>query len=118
MARLAAGSSGAADGPDDVATTTDAAGDAAPLTPRSRLGSALLGIGIGAGVGVACIAIAFSIIAIPLYVLASTEPGSGLDRTLVRRGLFQVALLPGVFPGQVAGIVVGVASSQRRCLPP
>src|SRR3546814_9823850 len=88
MARLAAGSSGSADGSDDVATTTDAAGDAPPLTPRSRLGSALLGIGIGAGVGVACIAIAFSIIAIPLYVLASTEPGSGLDRTLRRRRLF------------------------------
>ncbi|HEY9556256.1 MAG TPA: hypothetical protein VIR58_05950 [Acidimicrobiales bacterium] len=117
MARLAAGSSGSADGSDDVATTTDAAGDAPPLTPRSRLGSALLGIGIGAGVGVACIAIAFSIIAIPLYVLASTEPGSGLDRTLVRRGLFQVALPLGVVAGTVAGIVVGVWYSRGGRLP-
>jgi hypothetical protein len=88
-----------------------------PLERRSRVQSVLLGIGIGAGVGVAGIAIAFSIVAIPLYIVASTEPGSGLDRSLVRTGLFQVALPIGVIAGTIAGVVVGVWYGRGGRLP-
>lgn len=77
----------------------------------------LLGLGIGAGVGVAGIAIAFSIVAIPLYIVASTEPGSGLDRSLVRTGLFQVALPFGLVAGTIAGVVVGVWYGRGGRLP-
>jgi hypothetical protein len=95
----------------------DAAHPAREPGGRSRWRSALLGIGIGTGVGVACIAIAFSIIAIPLYIVASTEPGSGLDRTLVRRGLFQFALPFGVVAGLAAGIAIGVWYGRGGRLP-
>lgn len=90
---------------------------AAPVAARSRLHSVMLGIGVGAGVGVAAIAIAFSIIAIPLYIVASTEPGSGLDRTLVRRGLFQVALPFGLVAGIAAGVAIGVWYARGGRLP-
>ena len=52
--------------------------------------------------------VAFSIVAIPLYLIASTEPGSGLDRDLVRKGLFNVALPFGLLAGLCVGVVVGV----------
>jgi hypothetical protein len=84
---------------------------------RSGARSALLGLGIGLGVGVAAIAIAFSIIAIPLYLLASTEPGSGLDRDLVRKGLFFVALPFGVVAGTSIGVAVGVWYGRGGRLP-
>lgn len=104
--------------PDEVrqATPTPHEGPAVG-PPRSRLRSVLLGLGIGLGVGVAAMAIAFSIIAIPLYVVASTEPGSGLDRTLVRRGLFQVALPFGVVTGIAAGAVISVWYGRGGRLP-
>jgi hypothetical protein len=89
--------------------------DAGP--PRSRLRSVLFGLGIGTGVGVAGIAIAFSIVAIPLYIVASTEPGSGLDRSLVRRGLFQVALPFGIVAGIAAGVAVGIWYARGGRLP-
>ncbi|MGK2950316.1 MAG: hypothetical protein ACSLFP_17225 [Acidimicrobiales bacterium] len=88
-----------------------------PLVPRSRVRSVLLGVGIGAGVAVAGIAIAFSIVAIPLYIVASTEPGSGLDRSLVRTGLFQVAVPFGLVAGTVAGVVVGLWYGRGGRLP-
>ena len=85
--------------------------------PRSRVRSVLLGLGIGTGVGVAGIAVAFSIIAIPLFIVASTEPGSGLDRSLVRRGLFQVALPFGLVAGIGAGVLVGIWYARGGHLP-
>lgn len=88
-----------------------------PLERRSRVRSVLLGLGIGAGVAVAGIAIAFSIIAIPLYIVASTEPGSGLDRSLVRTGLFKVALPFGLVAGTIAGVVVGTWYGRGGRLP-
>ena len=84
---------------------------------RSRVRSVLLGLGIGAGVGVAGIAIAFSIVAIPLFIVASTEPGSGLNRDLVRTGLFKVAVPFGGIAGIAAGILVGVWSARGGRLP-
>jgi hypothetical protein len=85
--------------------------------PRSRVRSILLGVGIGAGVGVAGLALAFSVIAIPLFALASTEPDSGLDRGLVRRGLFGIALPFGVITGVVVGVLVGVWYARGGRLP-
>jgi hypothetical protein len=77
----------------------------------------LLGLGIGTGGGVAGIAIAFSIIAIPLFILASTEPDQGLDRDLVRTGLFQVALPFGLLTGIVVGVLVGIWYGRGGRLP-
>jgi len=101
----------------EVDDAPDALGPGQGSPPRSRLRSALLGIGIGAGVGVAAVAIAFSIVAIPLDIVASTEPGSGLDRTLVRRGLFQLALPFGLVTGIAAGIAIGVWYARGGRLP-
>lgn len=83
--------------------------------PRWR--TVLLGLGVGLGVTVAAIAIAFSIIAIPLFIVASTEPGSGLNRDLVRTGLFKVALPFGVVSGTVVGSAVGVWYGRGGRLP-
>ncbi len=74
-------------------------------------------MGIGLGVGVAAMAIAFSILAIPMFVMASTEPGSGLDRSLVRTGLFKVALPIGLVAGGAAGIAVGLWYGRGGRLP-
>lgn len=89
----------------------------APPVRRSRLRSVLLGVGIGTGVGVAAMAIAFSIVAIPMFIVASTEPGSGLDRSLVRTGLFKVALPFGLVAGIAAGVVVGIWYARGGRLP-
>lgn len=88
-----------------------------PEPDRSRWRSVLLGLGIGMGVGVAGIAIAFSIVAIPIFIVASTEPGSGLNRDLVRTGLFKVALPFGGVAGVAAGILVGVWYARGGRLP-
>ena len=85
--------------------------------PRSRLRSALLGAGVGLGGGVAGMAIAFSIVAVPMFLLASTEGDAGLDRDLVRTGLFVVALPFGVLTGLAAGVVVGVWYARGGRLP-
>ena len=98
--------------------TTPLRAEAAPdALPRSKVRSALLGAGVGLGVGVAGMAIAFSIVAIPMFLLASTEGDSGLDRDLVRTGLFVIALPFGVLTGLVAGVVVGVWYARGGRLP-
>ena len=63
-------------------------------------------------------AIAFSIVAIPMFILASTEPDSGLDRSLVRTGLFKVALPFGLVAGIAAGVVVGSGTPAADASPP
>ncbi len=92
-----------------------------PVVPEaarpSRWRSVLLALGVGAGVGVAATAIAFSIIAIPLFIVASTEPDAGLDRSLVRTGLFKVALPLGLVAGVVVGVAVGLWYGRGGRLP-
>ena len=85
--------------------------------PRSKVRSVLLGLGIGFGVAVAAMALAFSIIAVPMFLLASTEGDSGLDRSLVRTGLFAIALPFGVLVGTVVGSIVGVWYARGGRLP-
>jgi hypothetical protein len=89
-----------------------------PAPPRrSAVRSVLLGAAIGLGVAVAATAIAFSIVAVPMFLLASTEGDSGLDRDLVRTGLFAVAVPFGVLVGVVVGTVVGVWYGRGGRLP-
>lgn len=87
------------------------------VTPRPRPRSVLLGLGVGLGVAVAGIAIAFSIVAIPLFIVASTEPGAGLNRDLVRTGLFKVAVPFGVVSGVAAGVLIGIWYARGGRLP-
>lgn len=91
-------------------------GDLEVVTP-SRLRSVLLGLAVGFGIAVAGVAIAFSIVAIPLFIVASTEPGSGLNRDLVRTGLFKVALPFGVLSGVAAGTLAGIWYARGGRLP-
>lgn len=91
--------------------------EATPGPPRSRIGASLLGLSVGLGVTVAAMAVAFSIIAVPLFLLASTEGESGLDRDLVRTGLFAVALPFGIVVGLVVGVVVGLWYARGGRLP-
>jgi hypothetical protein len=77
----------------------------------------LLGVAVGVGVAVAGIAIAFSVVAIPIFIVASTEPGSGLNRDLVRTGLFKVALPFGVVSGLAAGVLIGMWYARGGRLP-
>ena len=99
----------------DLASTS--APSPGPATPRRRLRSALVGTGVGLVVALAAIAIAFSIVAIPLYLLASTDPDHGLDRDLVRQGLFYVALPFGVVAGAFTGLAVGIWYGRGGRLP-
>ena len=70
----------------------------APSTPRPLLRSVLMGAAIGVGVA----AIVFFLIAIPFYTLASFEP-NGVDRPIIRTGLFRIALPVGALVGLVSG---------------
>jgi hypothetical protein len=74
----------------------------APSPSRSLLRSVLLGAAVGVGVA----AIVFFLIAIPFYTLASFEP-NGIDRPIIRTGLFRIALPVGALVGLVAGGVAG-----------
>ena len=68
----------------------------------------LTALAVGVAVGFAAVAIIVSIVAIPLFALARfADPGSGLDRPLIRDGLTHVALPAGVVLGTVSGLVVG-----------
>lgn len=93
--------------PSDVATpgtaSSEPSSEPASASPRP-LGRS---IAIGVAVGVAAAAIVFFLIAIPFYTLASFEP-NGLDRPIVRTGLFRIALPVGV----ISGLVIGAVSSR------
>lgn len=87
------------------------------MPARSRLRSVLLGLGVGLAVLVAGVGIAYSVVAIPLYLVASTDPGQGLDRDLVRKGLLYVALPFGTISGVLGGVAVGVWYGRGGRLP-
>ena len=89
----------------------------AAVPPRSKAKAALLGIGVGVGVGVAAMAIVFSIVAVPMFLFASTEGDSGLDRDLVRTGLFAIALPLGALVGIAVGARLGVWYARGGRLP-
>jgi hypothetical protein len=104
----------------DAVLEAQPATSASPPSPgprRPRLRSVAVGTGVGLAVSVAGVAIAFSIVAIPLYLLASTDPDHGLDRDLVRQGLFYVALPFGVVGGLLSGLGVGVWYGRGGRLP-
>lgn len=76
-----------------------------------------MGVAIGLATGLAALGIALSIIAIPMFALASFEPGSGLNRSVVRTGLLQVALPFGSLVGLATGITVGIWKARGGSLP-
>lgn len=71
--------------------------------PRRPLGVSIL---LGVGIGVASAAIGYFLVAIPVYLVASFE-SNGLDRPIIRTGLFRVAMPVGVVLGAVVGTVSG-----------
>jgi hypothetical protein len=90
----------------------------APAPARAaKLRAAGIGVAIGFSVAVAATSIAFSIIAMPLYMLARTEPGHGVDRDLIRKGLFGVAVPVGVLVGMASGVLVAVWYARGGRLP-
>lgn len=79
---------------------------ATPAPPPTRR-PVLLALAVGVAVALVAIAIAFSIFAIPFFALARfAEPGSGLDRPLIRTGLFRVAIPVGLVLGTLTGLAV------------
>jgi len=71
---------------------------------------------VGVGVGIAVAALTYSVLAVPLYVFAQSDP-DGLDRPLIRTAFFRVALPVGAVAGVVAGIVVGLWYGRGGRLP-
>lgn len=74
--------------------------DAPPTTTVVR--SVARGVALAVGLA----AITFFLIAIPFYTLASFE-SNGIDRPIVRTGLFRIALPVGILVGIVGGSVIG-----------
>lgn len=71
---------------------------------------------VGLGVGMAVAGLTYSILAIPLYVFAQSDP-EGLDRPLIRTAFFNVALPAGAVAGIVAGVLVGLWYAKGGRLP-
>jgi hypothetical protein len=84
--------------------------------PQDLRRGAWLAGAVGLGVGIAVAGLTYSIIAIPLYVLARTDP-DGLDRPLIRTAFFNIALPAGVVVGIVAGVLVGLWYARGGRLP-
>ena len=80
-----------------------------------RRGIALVGA-VGVGVGIAVAGLTYSILAIPLYVFAQSDP-DGLDRPLIRTAFFNVALPAGIVVGVAAGVLVGLWYARGGRLP-
>lgn len=70
---------------------------------RSLTRSIVIGVAVAVAVG----ATVFFLIALPFYTLASFEPDGGVDRPIVRTGLFRIALPVGVTVGLVGGAAAG-----------
>jgi hypothetical protein len=87
-----------------------AVGDA-PL----RRGAGLVAA-VGLGVGIAVAGLTYSVLAIPLYVFAQSDP-DGLDRPLIRSAFFNVALPAGLAVGTLAGVLVGLWYAKGGRLP-
>lgn len=78
-----------------------------PTTPPTSTGrSVLVAVAVGVCVTFAVAGLVYSIIAIPLYLLAQSDP-NGLDRPFIRNGFFHVALPAGAVVGSAAGAVIG-----------
>lgn len=91
---------------------------AEPAPPRrSGLRATLVGIAVGLLATVAGAGLAFSIVAIPIFGLASTEGEGGLGRDVIRTGLFKVAVPFGLITGLAVGIAVGVWYGRGGRLP-
>lgn len=90
-----------------AAETTPPAPDGAG--PEDHVAVPSLGrcVVIGLAVAVALAAIVFFLIAIPFYTLASFEPNGGVDRPIIRTGLFRIALPVGAVVGIAGGAVAG-----------
>ena len=84
--------------------------------PLGRRRVALTTLGAALGVGLAIGALTYSVIALPLYLLAEFD-ADGLDRPLVRDAFFGIAVPVGLVVGLVSGIVVGVALAKGGRLP-
>ena len=72
---------------------------------HERRGVWLVGA-VAVGVALAVAGLTYSVLGIPLYVLAQTDP-DGLDRPMIRTAFFNIALPAGVLAGVVAGVLVG-----------
>jgi hypothetical protein len=70
---------------------------------RRSFRAALVGLAVAVGLGVAATAVVFAIVAIPIHVVGSDD--GGVDRDLVRLGLFAIAAPIGSLLGLVAGAV-------------
>jgi hypothetical protein len=88
-----------ADAPTAPETQSSAPDDARPSLGRC--------VAIGVAVALALAAIVFFLIAIPFYTLASFEPNGGVDRPIIRTGLFRIALPVGSVVGIAGGTAVG-----------
>ena len=84
----------------------------APIARRRLLATVAAAVGVGLAVG----ALTYSVIALPLYLLADFD-ADGLDRPLVRDAFFGIAVPVGLGAGLVAGIVVGIALARGGHLP-
>jgi hypothetical protein len=71
---------------------------------------------VSIGVGIAMAGLVYSILAIPLYVFAQTDP-DGLDRPMIRNAFFKIALPAGAVAGVVAGVLVGLWYGRGGRLP-
>lgn len=90
-----------------VRTTGTVGGMAPPPSPEPAPRPLGKSIALAVGIGIGAAAICFFLIAIPFYTLASFEP-NGIDRPIVRTGLFRVALPVGALVGLAVGVASGV----------
>lgn len=80
-----------------------------------RRGAGLIAA-VGFGVGIAVAGLTYSVLAIPIYVLAQSDP-DGLDRPMIRTAFFAIALPAGIVTGIVAGVLVGLWYGRGGRLP-